>query len=133
MKITIVGDKIDLADELEEEFHAEAMEAVGEAADIVLADVKQRLSRRRGPEASPPGEPPALQEGDLLRSYRRVTPKVRGRVATSGIYSRHPGANRVEFGAVDRRGIRTLARPHVRPAFAAMEPAVTELLQRRLT
>lgn len=132
IKVRVYADKIDLADELEEAFHEEAKAGLAEAADLVLADIKRRLRLRRGPEAVPEGEPPAYQQGKLERSYKRIAPKIRGRVASSGVYSRDPGANRLEFGAIDSRGIRTLPHPHVRPAFDAKEAEVDALLQQRL-
>lgn len=132
IKIKIYGDKIDLADELEEEFHQLAKDAVGEAADMLLADIHDRLDNRRGPAPAPEGEAPAMQTGELSRSFKRINPRIRGRVASSGIISRHPGANRLEFGATDSRGIRTLPHPYVRPALDAMEEPISRLLEEKL-
>lgn len=132
MKIEIVTDKVDLADDLEEEFHQLAKDAVAEAADLVLGDIKRRLSLRKGPRPAPEGEPPAFQTGQLSRSYKRINPRIRGRVASSGVISRDPAANRLEYGATDSRGIRTLPHPHVRPAFEAMEDQATEIIATRL-
>lgn len=132
IKVKIYTDKVDLADELEEDFHATAKEALGEAADLLLGDIRRRLSARRGPASAPAGEAPAMQTGALARSYKRIAPRIRGRIASSGIISRDPGANRQEFGAVDKRGIRTLPHPHVRPAMDAMEAPIEALLAEKL-
>lgn len=131
MRVTVYGDKLDLADELMEEFHAEAKSAVHDAAALQLAEVKRLLALRRGTPA-PGGEPPAEQTQDLLRSFRLIAPRIRGAVASSGWRSLHPGANRLEFGFTDVRGIRTLPHPYARPAIANTEAAVERLLQERL-
>jgi hypothetical protein len=125
MKVFVHGDKLDLADELLEEFHADAKGAVGEAADILLGAVRANLQRG--------GDGPSVGKGDLLKSMKRIAPSVKGAVASSGIRSNDPGANRVEYGAVDVRGIRTLPHPYVRPAMASTEPQIDALLRERLT
>lgn len=129
IKVGVVTDKIDLADELEEDFHAVALEAVGEAGDMLLLSVQRHLGRRRGTAQSvaPEGEPPEFDRGDLFRSFRRIAPTIRGRTATSGIYSNHPGANRLEYGKTDARGIRTLPHPYARPAMEETEPQIQRL------
>lgn len=131
----IYGDKLDLADELEEEFRAKAKGAMGEAGTLLLGDVQQRLRRRQGTRltVAPPGEPPEMDTGVLVASFKRIPPSVKGRIASSGIQSDHPGANRLEFGMTDRFGRRTLPHHYVAPALAAMEAPITALLQERLT
>lgn len=132
VRVVIYGDKLDLADELEEEFHASAKQAVADAADILLDDVQRRLTVRTTGIAAE-GEAPVRRRGNLERSYKRINPTIRGRVARSGIYSNHPGANRLEYGKTDTRGVRTLPHPAVRPAIEATEPAIDRLLTERLT
>lgn len=126
-------DRIDLADELEEDFHVYALDAVGVAGDIVLAKVQRKLRLLRGtPQTSAPeGQPPEFDTGDLFRSFKKLRPRVKGRIASSGIYSLDPGANRLEFGKTDERGIRTLPHPFVRPAFEESEPEIHALFQKR--
>lgn len=125
------SDKLDLADDIQEEFQDKAKAAIGDAADVLLTDIKSRLRRRRQ-DAAPAGEPPAEHTSKLLESYKRITPRVVGPVAISGIRSRHLGANRLEVGFTDERGIRTLPHPHVRPAIAATRAEIDALLQERL-
>jgi len=129
VKVVVYGDRIDLADELEEEFHAVAKDVVTEGAEKLLREVRALLRLRAGTfrTAAPEGQPPEYDVGDLFRSFRLIPARVRGRSVSAGIQSDDPGANRVEFGATDTRGIRTLPHPYLRPALANVEPLVTEL------
>lgn len=131
---TVYGDKLDLADELQDEFHAEAKRAVGDAADLLLAEVRRLLTLRQGTArtAAPEGQPPEQDTAGLVRSFRRIPPRVRGRVASSGVQSNHAGGNRLEHGLTDRRGIRTLPHPFLRPAIATTDGPIGDLLQERL-
>lgn len=133
-KVTLIGDKLDLADELAEEFEAQAKEAVSEAADLLLHEVQRNLRLRVGTRktVAPIGQPPEFDTGALLASFRKIAPRVKGRVASSGIRSNHPGANREEFGKTDVRGIRTFPHPYVAPAMAVVDEPVNALLQERL-
>ena len=133
IKVQVYGDKIDLADELQEEFHAVAKDVVKEAADLWLAEIRRLLSLRAGPPAAPEGEPPAYRTKDLMDSFKRIPARVRGRVASSGIRSDHEGANRVNVGFTDSRGVRTLPHPFVEPSRENIEPAVTALLTEKLS
>lgn len=141
MKITTHGafsvggiDRLDLADELEEQFHGEAKLVVGEAADLLLDEVQRNLRLRTGTAATsaPEGAPPEYDTGELYRSYERIPPRVKGRIASSGVQSDHPGAARVEYGSTDSRGIRTLPHPAVRLAVDASEEPITALVEKRL-
>ena len=136
LKIVVHGDKLDLADELAEQYVDEALEVIGDAGTLAFNEVQHQLARRIGSPrtrtAAPEGQPPELDTGELRESYSRIPPRVKGAVATSGVQSNHPGAARVEYGATDERGIRTLPHPAVRIAFTNIEPAVDELIQRKL-
>lgn len=127
-------DHIDLADELEEEFHLPAREAVREGADILLGDVVRRLRQRHGTRqtVAPAGQPPEEDTGLLSESFSRLPVRITGRVVSGGIQSSHPGANRLEFGATDVRGVRTFPHPYLRPAMEAVELPITRLLERWL-
>jgi hypothetical protein len=134
VKIVVYGDKLDLADEIGEEFVQEAKDVAGEAGDIMLAEA-QRLAKLRvgtAQTAAPEGQPPEFDTGAFYRSLKRITPRVKGRVASSGIQSNDPGAARIEWGATDSRGIRTLPHPIFRPAAANSEQPITDLCQRKL-
>jgi hypothetical protein len=124
------GARLDLADELEEEFAREAGAAVKDAASHLLEHVRAQLEKRSGPEHAPPGEPPAKQTGVLQRSFRVMPVRTKGRYASSGVHSDHPGAARLEWGKTDRRGIRTFPHPYLEPAKKAAAPGITAILER---
>jgi hypothetical protein len=132
-KLKSYTEKIDLADELEDEWREDAGELAGDAADLVLGEVQRNLLLRLGTAktAAPEGQPPEYDKGDLYRSYERIPPRVKGRIASSGVQSDDPGAARAEYGATDSRGIRTFPHPAVRLAFAASEEKVTALIESR--
>ena len=133
IRVEVYGDSlIDAADEILEEIEPRAREAVREAADMLLNEVRRLLRLRSGPPAAPEGEPPAKRTGELLKSFRRIPVSVKGRVVSSGIQSNHPGANRLEFGVVDKLGRRTLPHPYIRPAMERMEGPITAFLERAL-
>lgn len=133
-KVIIYGDKLDLADELADEFVAPAKEAIGEAGDLLTEEVKRLLSLQHGTArtAAPAGAPPEEDSGALVASFTTIPPRVKGRVASSGTQSRHPGVNRLEVGKTDVRGIRTLPHPFLAPALANTEGPIDELLHRKL-
>jgi hypothetical protein len=128
IKVKITHDKSLITKEARAEFRRDVRGALRGASDILLTEIKRRLGARTGPEPSPEGEAPARRTGKLLRSYRRLAVRARLDVASGGIISKHPGANRLEFGATDTRGVRTLPHPHVRPALAAVEGHVNRYL-----
>lgn len=129
LKIVVHGPRLDLAEELEEEYRSQALHAVGLAADVLLSEVQHRLSARQGSKksAAPSGESPEEDTGELLRSFKKVRPRVKGAIASSGIRSDDPGGNRVEFGYTDVRGIRTFPHPYLRPAVEAAEEPITRI------
>jgi len=127
-------EKLDLADELRDEFHAVAKEAVRDGAQLLLREVDRLLTLRHGtPQtAAPEGEPPEQDTAGLVRSWDLVNPRVRGDMVQAGIKSNHPGAVRLEYGLTDARGIRTFPHPYIRPAMATTEGPIGELLAERL-
>lgn len=135
MTVVVYGDRLDLADELREQFHPQARDAVSELADMAIAEVQRRLSLRSGTAqtAAPEGEPPEKDTGGLLMSFKKIPPRVDGRVAQSGFKTAHPGASRLEFGFTDVRGIRTFPHPFMAPAMAAIESAVVARLSEIFT
>lgn len=135
LRVTVYGDKIDLADDLEKEFHKEAKAVVDYASRLVLREITRLLTLRSGTKqtAAPEGEPPEADTMDLARSFEVIPPRVRGRSVRGGVQSRDPGVPRLEFGATDDRGVRTLPHPFVLPAFEEMGSAIDQLVQDRLT
>lgn len=130
MRVFVGGDDlIDLVDEITEETLPIAVDAVDRGADVLLAKTQELLRRRRGPESAPEGEPPAAQTEALVKSFRKLKPRVQGRVVTSGIRSDAEAVNRLEFGATDSRGIVTKPHPFLRPAVEQTEGAITKLLE----
>lgn len=139
LRVTIHGAPLDILDDLEVEFREKAVEAVGEAADIVLEEVKRRLTLHQGTRytAAAPGEPPERDTGHLVESFKRIHPttyrtKAGMQGVRSGVQSRDPGAARLEFGATDLLGRRTYPHPYLLASFAATKDRVTEFLETRL-
>ena len=132
IRIEVSGPPLDIAKDAEKQFRKDARKAIGQAGTVLLREVKKQLRRTSSRETAGPGEPPARRTGELIRSFRRLRPRVRTRagatVATSGVKSTHPGAGRVEYGGVDRRGIRTFPHPYIGPAIDAAEAEVERLL-----
>ena len=135
MTVTVYGDKVDLADELQEEFHQQAKDAVSEGADILLDEIRRLLSMRRGTArtVAPAGAPPEFDVGDLFKSFRKIPPRVRGRTATSGIKSDSIYGIRLEYGLTDGRGFRILPHPYIGPAIANTDERIGQLLEERLS
>jgi hypothetical protein len=127
--------KLDLAEDLLEEFHGAAIEAVEDAAQLLLDEIVRVLRLRQGSAetAAPAGEPPEQDTGALAASFRLLPGRVRGAVAFSGIRSNHPGANRLEWGFTDIRGIRTLPHPFIMRSVRATEGPINALLKQRLS
>jgi hypothetical protein len=128
MSLQITGDVLDLADELQEEFVDGAKVAMRQGSRLLRDEVRRRLRLRKGPVPAPEGEPPAEQTGELVRSIKVLPVRVRGRVVSGGIKTDHPGATRLEFGAVDKRGVRTFPHPFLLASQEAVADEVTRLL-----
>ncbi|MBA2706940.1 MAG: hypothetical protein H0U59_03945 [Gemmatimonadaceae bacterium] len=101
---------------------------------LLLTPGRGRIYRRgktRTHQASAPGDPPAPDAGNLLRSItHEVVSPTTVRVGTNVEY-----AEPLEFGTVTAgRGRRTviLPRPFMRPAMAAVEPMMTEAVETTL-
>lgn len=89
-----------------------------------------RVSRKgRLHQASAPGEPPAVMFGALRQSITSTEPvwdgwQVSCEVGTNLVYAR-----RLEWGGVDRRGIRILPRPYFEPTFVKEEENINAILE----
>ena len=131
--VVVYGERLDLADELQEDFIAEAREAVTEGAQILLDDVLRRLRLRAGTfkSAAPPGQPPEYDIGTLFRSFHLLSARIRGATAEAGVASADPSANRLEFGKTDINGVRTFPHPYMRPALEATEEPIAQMFEAR--
>lgn len=134
IRITVYGEKLDLADDLQEEFHDVAKEVVQHGSVMLLGSVQRKLRLRRGTPktAAPEGEPPESDTDALASSWRLIPPRVKGNVVSAGIQSRDPGILRREYGETDARGIRTLPHPFLRPAIAETDGPIGRLFEERL-
>jgi hypothetical protein len=135
VRVRVYGNKLDLADELAEEFHAEAKPIVAEGRDMLLSRVQQLLTRRRGTAqtVAPVGEPPEVDTFELVNSWKPTPVTVRRDSVRAGIRSNLLGkVLRLEYGGTDSRGIRTLPRPFLRPAIAEMDGPIGRLFEELL-
>ena len=124
--------KIDLAEELVEEFRDHAKAVVREASDILLAESKEKIAAYgRGP--APPGSTPGTESGNLLKLTKRGSVRLgRDKASVSGAVKYAPHAHLVEYGHDNVDGTRTLPRPFIRPALDAAEPKIERLFEERL-
>jgi hypothetical protein len=132
MKYTIRNDKIDLADEMEEDFRKTAKDAVKESSKILLAESHKQIERfgKNGP--APEGETPATFTGNLKKLTRLLPVRQRSRssrnVSAGVIYAPH--THLLEYGHVNVNGTRTLPRPFVEVANRNAEPEIEATLNK---
>ena len=130
--VRVYGDYIDLADEIMDELLPRAKDAMTEARDLIYDEAKRLLTMRGPGPPAPPGQPPATQTGELVRSLRKlpVTVSQSRRTIKTGISSNHPGAARLEFGARTSGLIGPpIAHPWLRPAFENTRAEYTRILE----
>lgn len=84
-------------------------------------------------QASAPGEPPARLYGDLARSITHSSPRWEGWTVSSEVGTAMAKARRLEYGGVDKRGIRLLARPYFAPTVLREEAAMEAILDKAVT
>jgi hypothetical protein len=132
MRFEVFVDKIDLADEMEEDFRKDATAAVRKGVDIYVDAAKATL-RRTGSRVSRPGEAPGMDPGELERSIKRGRIRLGrdkrsfiGEVVSDKSYEE---VNSVEYGHVNADGTRTLPRPFLRPTDASVGPKIAALLE----
>lgn len=131
-------------EEIDKEFVDEtkplARKLVGKAGTKAKKALQRTLSNVG--EVSPPGSPPAEQEGHLRRSIGRSKVKTRDNMVACWVgvgegagydevnKSKSQGANPFEYSAVQeyggriRGGKRLLPRPFIRPTFRRIEPEI---------
>jgi hypothetical protein len=133
MKYEIYGDdKIDLADELREEFIPPAKAAVKDANDVYFNEAR-RLAKVYGPGPAPGQSTPGTVSGNLARLMKKRGPRLsRTKDAVWASVMFAPHAHLLEFGHDNVDGTRTLPRPFIRPAQANTEGTIDRLLQDRL-
>jgi hypothetical protein len=127
-----VLDLVGEAEDIREELFNRAEPKLSEAGDLVVGAIKANLSRRRGTKrtASPPGEPPELDE--LRDSWKKGRLRRTRNSIRQEYESDHPGAGLHEFGGTVTQNGRTrryLPRPYVRPAEEQTEKAIEALLE----
>lgn len=88
-----------------------------------------RGRRGRLHQASAPGEPPATQTGKLRQSITMSEPEWVGWNVSVDIGSNQPQARRLEYGGVDRRGVRILPRPYFEPTAIRVQAQVEVILE----
>lgn len=101
--------------------------AVAEAAVRIQAEAKRLLSKRGPGPPSPPGQPPALQTGQLRQSVQ---------VDLSGLSRRNPIARvgpGVPYAAVHEfGGTRHPKRPYMKPAADKVQSKLGDVIRTRL-
>lgn len=81
-------------------------------------------------KASAPGEPPARLYGDLARSITHSAPRWEGWTISSEVGTAMLKARRLEYGGVDKRGVRILPRPYFAPTVLREERAMEAILDK---
>lgn len=79
--------------------------------------------------ASAPGESPAVLTGLLRRSITQSPVAWDGQTVSATVGTNVVYARRLEFGGVDRRGVRILPRPYVAPTMLVEEPMLDAILR----
>lgn len=91
-----------------------------------------RAKPRKNPprhQASAPGEPPAILFGTLRQSINHSAPKWEGWTVSTEVGTNQPQARRLEWGGVDKRGVRILPRPYMEPSTLRAEPQIEAILE----
>ena len=134
MKFTVRTDKIDLAEELEEEFRSEAKQAVRDGVDIMVAEIQANANRFTSGE-SRPGHFPVRRTGELAQSFKRGSVRLgRDKASVTGetvSTLSYEEVNGVEYGHTKPTGERVLPRAFIRPAQVTAEPKIAALFARR--
>lgn len=119
------------ADDLVAEVRKKAPRAVKAGRRVIVAEMKRLLSLNTG-GPSRPGQPPAKVSGELARSVKTPPVRIRSWGAEAAIQVDHDGANRLEYGFRDRRGVETAPHPYAGPAIANKQAAADRAMEREL-
>jgi hypothetical protein len=145
------------ADELINELRPDAERAMKEALVRFEGIIKEALTGARSGRsyrvsktgrlhvASAPGEPPAVQFGNLRNSVGHSGPNWEGAIVSGevgpGLGQKPRGgvpdpstsyARRLELGGVDSRGVMIEARPYMAPASVKAESVMEDIFRRAL-
>lgn len=130
-----------LGDDAFRELRPRAAAAVRRAAISLTAGVQQTLTGARSGRvykisktgrlhvASAPGEPPAVLYGRLRQSITWTEPVWDGNTVTAEVGTNVEYAARLEYGGIDRRGVRMLPRPYMEPTVLRMARTIAEILE----
>lgn len=144
-----------MGDELLREIRGDAEANVLAAVVYFSGEIKVTLSGARSGRsyrvsktgalhiASAPGEPPAVLSGNLRNAVGYSTPTWDGWTVSAevGVGLGQPPAGglpdpaktyarRLEWGGVDRRGVRMLPRPYMEPTAIRVQPTLERMLER---
>lgn len=128
-------DLIDLGDDIWEEIYPRAERALEKGVDVILDRARANLRRRIGStprSASPAGEPPEYDSGELERSLK-PGPVRRSKYRIQKSYgSDHRAAGLHEFGGRVVHGEKVQvypARPYMRPAEEATREELDRIIE----
>lgn len=91
----------------------------------------RRKPRKNPPrhQASAPGEPPAVLFGQLRQSIHHSEPVWDGWTVSTEVGTNQPQSRRLEWGGIDKRGIRILPRPYFAPSVLRAEQQIETILE----
>lgn len=126
-------DKIDLADELQDEIAKDVRPVLNKARKVLLATAHKNIERYGRNAPAPPGETPATRTGNLKKLTRNLTTRVRrrGRFASTGIIFA-PHSHLLEYGYTKPDGTRVLPRPFIDKTMSEVDPEVSKILEEGL-
>jgi hypothetical protein len=133
LRFDVKTDRIDLADELEEEYRVGVKAAVTDAANLLLAESHRLITAYGDAGPAPAGSTPATDTGNLRKMTKRLPyrGRSRSRYASSGV-AYAPHAHLLEYGHNNSDGTRTLPRPFIDLAMTNAESDIENLLRERL-
>lgn len=110
-----------LHEEARQEWQPRAARAVTQSAQMLWHQITRSLARTAA-QPSAPGMPPRRVTGDLLRSVKLGKTRVAKYRVTARIWTRHPGAEKLEYHGVHKR-------PFFRPAIEKLKGTISRILE----
>jgi hypothetical protein len=128
------GDVQELDVDAMDELLPRMRDAVTKGTDVLHAKVVELLSRPGTRQtSSAPGQPPEMDFGVFVRSFRKRYPGTRAKKVVRGtVESRHPAAIAHEVGTrriVNGKIVRVAAHPYMRPAIRAVTPEIDRIFE----